>query len=237
MQWNRESWSRVDYIELVEYLQDSAEEGYAKFTKNLIPNYPHIYGIRTPKLRLIAKEIAKGNYQEYLQLTKNYYHEEILLEGMVIGYIKGDYVKMREYMPYYLGKADNWALIDSFTSGLKSIKKDLNTAWGDVETYSCSTNSWQVRYSLVAMLCYYTDEIYLSQVLNILDSIGVDDYYVKMAQAWLVAKLYTVHGKLLDSYLLDNKLDRWTHNKAIQKITETLTVLVEDKDRVRQYKR
>ena len=37
------------------------------------------------------------------------------------------------------------------------------------------------------MMTYYLDDIYIDEVLKRTDSIKSEHYYVKMAQAWLVA--------------------------------------------------
>ena len=63
---------------------------YSEFSSGLIPGENAIIGVRLPILRKIAKEIAKGDYRDYFENSCNdmCYFEEIMLKGMVIGYLK-----------------------------------------------------------------------------------------------------------------------------------------------------
>lgn len=76
-------------------LEQLSEEDYKKFNENLLPGTKHVLGVRMPKLRALAKEIAKGDFRAYLNeayekisADKGSYHEEIMLEGLVIAYAK-----------------------------------------------------------------------------------------------------------------------------------------------------
>ena len=47
---------------LKDKLFELSDEKYKKFHSGLCPNIDNIIGVRLPKLREIAKEIAKGDY-------------------------------------------------------------------------------------------------------------------------------------------------------------------------------
>ena len=51
-----------------EQLEDLTEENYKQFNEKLLPGVKHIIGVRLPALRKIAKETAKSNYSEYLNV-------------------------------------------------------------------------------------------------------------------------------------------------------------------------
>ena len=68
-----------------EKLFSLADEEYKKFHGSLCPGTNNIIGIRVPILRNLAREIAKGDWQEYLQHAKDDYYEEVMLQGMVVG--------------------------------------------------------------------------------------------------------------------------------------------------------
>ena len=61
---------------------------YKEFHSGLCPNVDKIIGVRIPKLREIAKRIAKENYKEFLENSPGEYYEELVLQGLVIGYAK-----------------------------------------------------------------------------------------------------------------------------------------------------
>mgnify|MGYP000411726512 FL=1 len=69
-------------------LLELAEPSYQRFSSRLLPGTPDILGVRLPVLRKIAKQIAKENWREFLNQNDDIYFEEIMLRGMVIGYIK-----------------------------------------------------------------------------------------------------------------------------------------------------
>lgn len=47
-------------------LEQLSEEDYKKFNENLLPGTKHVLGVRMPKLRALAKEIAKEDFRAYL---------------------------------------------------------------------------------------------------------------------------------------------------------------------------
>ena len=69
-------WSKEQYQEFIKYLKSIKEDKYREFSMKLTPTKYEILGIRIPKLRSIAKDIFKGNYQEFLILCGNEYFEE-----------------------------------------------------------------------------------------------------------------------------------------------------------------
>ena len=69
-----------------EQLEMLREPDFQKFTARLLPGTEHILGVRLPALRKIAKQLAKGDWQAYLQTACNDSYEELMLQGMVLGY-------------------------------------------------------------------------------------------------------------------------------------------------------
>ena len=58
-----------------------------------------------------------------------------------------------------------------------------------------------------------------------------------MAVAWLISEVYPKYPDKTLEYLKCNKLDNWTHNKAIQKIRESNRVDRNIKDMLVEWKR
>ena len=44
--------------------------------------------------------------------------------------------------------------------------------------------------SLIILLSHYKDKLYLDKIFNIINSINLDYYYVKMAKSWLLCELF-----------------------------------------------
>ncbi|MCP6652112.1 hypothetical protein NL518_28865, partial [Klebsiella pneumoniae] len=66
------------------------DEEYRQFHSKLLPDADNILGVRLPHLRELAKELARGDCRSYLQAARADYNEEIMLQGLVIGYAKAD---------------------------------------------------------------------------------------------------------------------------------------------------
>ncbi len=71
------------------------------------------------------------------------------------------------------------------------------------------------------------------EVIKILDTIKHEGYYVKMAIAWAISIAYIKYPSYIMEYLTNNSLDKFTYNKALQKIIESYQVSKEEKDRIR----
>lgn len=61
-------------------------------------------GVRLPELRKIAKKIAKDDWRTYLKIAEDEYFEEIMLQGMVIGYVKTDINEQLSYVASFIPK-------------------------------------------------------------------------------------------------------------------------------------
>ena len=218
-------------------LKGLADEKYRKFHSGLCPGIDNIMGVRVPDLKKIAKDIVNsGNYLEYLEYKNLKFYEEVMVKGLIIGYIKVDFDKRLEYIEDFIPYIDNWAICDTFCSSLKSINNNKEKMWKFIIEYLHSNEEFKIRFAVVIMLDYYIDEKYVKEVLNILDSVKHPGYYVKMAISWAISIAYIKFPKYTMNYLKNNSLDRFTYNKTLQKILESYRVSNEDKNVIRSMK-
>ena len=78
-------WNKSTYKEFINYLKSLKDEKYKEFHSKIVNNSKYeIIGIRSPISKNIAKEISKTNMEDYLDLEKGNYYEEVLIEGLVI---------------------------------------------------------------------------------------------------------------------------------------------------------
>lgn len=220
-----------------EQLFELSDEKYQRFQRKLCPDTDNIIGVRIPSLRKLAKEIAKGDWREYLKVAEDEYYEEAMLQGMVIGYSKADITEMLNYIQDFIPKINNWAVCDSFCSGLKYTKKNKDTLWEIINTYLHSKKEFEIRFAVVMLLGYYIEEKYIDKVLLLLDKVKHEGYYVKMAVAWTISICYIKFPGQTMKYLNTNSLDNFTYNKSLQKITESLRVDKETKVLIKGMKR
>ena len=92
-------------------------------------------------MRNIAKDLAKDNWEDYLNNPYNEYYEEIMIEGLTIGYIKVDINTRFKYIKHFIPKIDNWAICDSFCNNLKFTKKNINEVWEFISIYLSSNKN------------------------------------------------------------------------------------------------
>ena len=221
-----------------EELLKLSEEKYREFSSRLIPGVDNILGVRLLYLRKIAKSIAKKDWREYLKSANNTYFEDVMLQGMVIGYVKDSNIEeILVYIKNFIPKINNWSVCDSFCSGLKITNKNKEIVWEFLKKYLSSEKEYEVRFAVVMLLNYYIDEEYIRKVLKELDKVNHDGYYVKMAVAWAVSMCYVKFEDITLEYLNNNNLDDFTYNKSLQKICESLKVDNERKALIKSMKR
>lgn len=218
-------------------LMGLADEEYRKFSASLLPTIDHVIGVRLPELRKLAKAIARNDWRSYLKRADNDFFEEMMLQGMVIGYAKADLEEILNYVSVFVPKIDNWSVCDSFCTGLKFTPANKERIWEFIQPYLRSEKEFELRFGVVMLLLYYVDEEHIQSVLARLDTIRHEGYYAKMAVAWALSVCYVKLPAPTMNYLLTHTLDTFTYNKALQKITESYRVNPETKNIIRRMKR
>ncbi|CDD26705.1 putative uncharacterized protein [Clostridium sp. CAG:452] len=210
---------------------------YKEFHGSLCPDMDNIIGVRIPKLREYAKELYKSNKLEDIKIGDKYY-EELVIQGMLIGFqtkapIEEAIKQVKEFVP----KINSWAVCDTFCAGLKITKKYQTEMFKIIKEYLKSKQEYEVRFAIVMLLDYYINDQYIDQVLQILNNIKLDKYYVQMANAWAISIcLIRYYNKTLE-FLKTTKIDDFTYNKGIQKAIESYRITKEQKDYLRTLKR
>lgn len=216
-------------------LEALAEPGYQKFSSALIPNIPPdtILGVRLPLLRKIASQLARRDWRAYLEDASDDSFEEILLQGMVIGYATMPPDELFRRIEAFLPKINNWSACDSFCTGLQAAKRWREEMWTFIGKCLTSERAYTVRFGAVMLLHYYVDEARLDATLQRLNAVRHDSYYVKMAVAWAVSICFTVYPVRTMAFLQECALDHETYCKTLQKILESRRVRQEDKAAIR----
>lgn len=234
MNLNLVTWNKEIYQEYLNYLLSLKEEKYQQFSSKLTLTKYKMIGIRIPLLRNMAKNIIKGNYEEFLKYTQDKYFEEVLIEGLVIASIKDKDIFDR-YFLNYIKKIDNWSINDVFCNSIKIFNKD--NYFKLCLKLSKNKEEFISRVGLISILSHYVKKSYLKEIFNTLDNLKSDAYYTKMAASWLLCECYIKYPEETNKYLNISKLNNWTYNKAIQKMRESYRVTVEQKDYLNTLKR
>lgn len=225
-------------MRIKERLKEEAEIDYKKFSAALIPNINNVLGIRLPILRRIAKEVyTNGEYEKFLNLDQFEYMEETMLQGMIIGLLKKTPEEILHYVKEFVPRINNWAVCDCFCAGLKFTNKNPEIVWKFIQPYFKSNEEYSIRFAYVMLLSYFVRSEYIDEVLSLIDKFRDDRYYAKMAVAWLVSVCYIKYPDKTEEYLLKSKLEKWTYNKSIQKICESLRINKQIKEKLKKLRR
>jgi len=214
-----------------------ADDEYRQFQSKLVPGVDNILGVRLPSLRKLAKELAKGNWRNDIAVMQDEYYEEVMLQGLIIGYAKADIEELLHYVAAFVPKINNWAVCDWCCGSFKITKNHLARVWGFLPPYLLSQKEYELRFGIVMLLTFYIEDEYIDRVLLLLDRIKHKGYYVKMAVAWALSICFVKYPTKAMTYLNKNTLDDFTYNKTLQKITESFRVSKETKIIIRNMKR
>lgn len=224
--------------EIRKHLFELQDKKYQEFHRGLCPNTENIMGVRIPVLREYSKQLVKKySVEELLNNIGNTYYEEIMIKGMIIGLSKENLGKIQKYIKKFVPKIDNWAVCDTFCTGLKITKKYKKEMWTFIQSYLNSNKEFEIRFGVVMILAYYIEEEYLEDDLKILNNIKHDGYYVKMAVAWAISICLVKFYNRTVEFLNNSSLDKFTFNKSIQKAIESYRITKEQKDMLKLMKK
>ena len=161
------------------------------------------------------------------------YYEEDNLHGFLIEMGK-DYEDVVEKINAFLPYVDNWATCDMMRP--KVFKKHLPELFEQVCIWLESEYIYTIRYGIGMLLSFYLDEAFEKKHLEMVAQIRSEEYYVNMMIAWYFATALAKQYEATISYMEEQKLDAWTHNKVIQKAIESYRVTAEQKAYLRTLK-
>lgn len=229
------TWNKKTYQEFIIYLKSISEDAYKEFSQKITFTKYEMLGIRLPKLRSIAKDISKGDYKSFLEVSQNKYYESVMIKLLVIANIK-DLDECMSYFDEAISLIDNWALCDTFCNSLKIVAKNKEYFLNVIDDLIKSNKIYHIRVGLILLLCFYVEEEYLDLICKYLDSIKSDEYYVNMAEAWLLCEVFIKYEDFGLKYLENNQLNKFTINKTISKIRDSYRVSKSMKDYITKYR-
>ena len=197
-------------------------ESYTAFNRRIVNTKMPVIGVRVPDLRRLAKELAgemsAADISRLLAAPSNLY-EYVLLCGLLINRAKISDEEAIRLTRQYLPCVDSWAHIDVF---VEKKRRFAGEVWWDF-ALECLQNEaeFTVRYGVISLMTNFLDESHINQVFAALRRIKHDDYYVKMALAWLYATAAVHFFELTLAELENEHIDAWTRNKAYQKMRES----------------
>lgn len=230
-------WNDETYRRLQADLRGRRDEKFLKFHQGLVPGTANIIGVPVPVLRSIAKEIAAGDPEGYLSVAGTGAYEEILLQGLVIGYMKPEESRFFALLADFVPKIDNWAVCDYVCAGLKMVNKYHSQTFLWLQPYLESSSEFAVRFAVVLLMDYYCTGAYIDRILPIFTHVRHEGYYVQMAVAWALSVCFIRFREKTLAVFVSGALPAFTCRKALQKCMESRRVSEEDKAMLRELKK
>ena len=202
-------------------LQDT---GYRDFQAKLIPSAaPETFiGVRTPDLKCLAKEFGRrDDLDAFLVDLPHLYFDENQLHAFIISGIK-DYESCVSRLEIFLPYVDNWATCDQMSP--KVFKKHRSELTGLIRKWLKDEHCYTVRFAVGMLMEHYLDSDFNPEYLEMVAAVHSEEYYVKMMIAWYFATALAKQYDAVIPYIVEKRLDTWTHNKTIRKAIESYRI-------------
>ena len=213
------------------------DDKYRELQIKIIPNInsENIIGVRTPDLRKYAKELIKeNNYVSFLESLPHKYFDENQLHAFIISEVK-DYDECIGHINKFLPYVDNWATCDQLSP--KVFKKNTDKLFEQINIWIKSKETYTIRFGIGMLMQYYLDDNFKEEYLDLVCNIKSNEYYVNMMIAWYFATALSKQYESVVPVIKEEKLDKWVHNKTIQKAIESRCITDKQKDYLRNLKR
>ena len=213
--------------EIQKRLFELQDEKYRDFQVKLIPTADPaaVIGVRTPELRKLAKELSKRDDLD--TFLENQLHA-FILSGMK------DFTKCMAGVCSFLPFIDNWATCDQLSP--KVFSKNKTDLLVHINEWLQSDKTYTIRFAAGMLMEHFLDDDFDIKYPEMVAAIESDEYYVNMMRAWYFATALAKQYDRVISFIEEKRLDKWTHNKTIQKSVESYRISPEQKTYLKSLK-
>lgn len=208
---------------------------YRDFTSKLMPNIPkeNIIGIRTPILRKFATSLSCEEKLKVLSVRMHEYYEEKNLQAFLLEKIK-DFDECISLVDAFLPQVDNWATCDSLNP--KVFAKHREDLLKYIDLWLESSHEYTVRFAIRMLMNHYLGDDFKAEYAQRVADVERSEYYVLMMKAWYFATALAKNYDECIEFIECGALDKFSHNKAIQKAIESYRVDRDKKEYLRTLK-
>lgn len=202
---------------------------YKSFNSKLIPSVDKdtILGVRIPELRKLVKKMSEEDKEKFINTLPHKYHEEYIMHSIILSDYKNIDLLFKD-LELFLPYINSWDVTDILKPNI--FKKNINTLYNKILMWINSEHEYTVRYALVCLLTYFVDDEFNEETLYIVSKINREEYYINIAIAWYYSftliKQYDSAIKIFENKILN----KWIHNKSIQKAIESYRISDERKE-------
>ena len=210
--------------------------GYKSFQCKLMPTVDPatVIGVRTPALRLLAKKYADTlQAKAFMAILPHGYYEENNLHGMLIDSMR-EFDAALDALEAFLPSIDNWATCDLLAP--KVFKQNLPALYEKILVWIEADQTYTVRFAIGMLLQFFLDDAFRPEMLYLVAKVKSNEYYIRMMIAWYFATALAKQEEAALTVIRQKRLEKWTHNKAIQKAIESRRVCGETKVLLRTLK-
>ena len=211
------------------HLQTLCDPAYRDFQSRLIPSVEgaQFIGVRTPALRAYAKSLSRQtDVTPFLRDLPHRYFDENQLHEFLLAEIR-DFDRCIDEVERFLPFVDNWATCDQLSP--RVFRKHRAPLLAHIRTWLSSDHIYTVRFAVGMLMQHFLDDDFDPVYLDLVASLHSDEYYVNMMIAWYFATALAKQYDAALPYIEQHRLDPWTHNKTIQKATESYRITPEQK--------
>ena len=222
--------------EIKEKLKSLQDIKYRGFQAGLIPTVDNdkVIGVRTPEIRKLAKEMSKRDDADvFLNDLPHEYFDEDQLHAFMVSGIK-DFDECVSEVERFLPYVNNWATCDQMTP--KVFGRHKEELLPHVRKWIDSGETYTVRFGVKMLMSYFLGDDFDMEYSDLVAGIKSEEYYVNMMRAWYFATALAYNYDEVVPLIEKRKLDRWTHNKAIQKSIESYRITAEQKEYLKTLK-
>jgi len=213
------------------------EEKYRDFSAKLMPTVDksRVLGVRIPLLRKMAKELTKTQKaHEFIKSLPHEYFEEYHLHSFIISE-NTDFESGIKLIEELLPHVDNWSVCDSMNPKCFKSNKDKLIAY--IEKWLKSEHIYTVRFGIKALMDHFLDEDFKHEYADMVAEVKGGEYYIDMMRGWYFATALAKRWSDAVPYIENSRLDRETHNRAIQKAVESYRIANDGKTYLKTLKR
>lgn len=219
--------------QLLDVLFENQDLTYRQMQIKLLPNLSpdSIIGVRTPILRSIARQLEDASvFRENLPhrfFEENQIHSFLLEReknfDVAISGIEG-------FLPF----VNNWATCDQLRP--RCFQRNRQKLLPYIQKWIASDEPYTIRFGMGMLMCHFMDEEFEESLLELPAGVQSKEYYVQMMVAWFYATALAKQYDATLPFVSGYRLDKWTHNKTIQKAIESYRVTPEHKRELVRYR-
>ena len=214
------------FKELKEFYLLNSNLSKAEFDSKIIKSKLKHYGVKTELLRKKAKELSLNDGFKHIPRNESYESEFII--GVSMAYSKHSLKEKLDFYRAFFKSVDNWSIVDSVATSLKLKEKDYLCAIAFIKKNINKKDVFLSRFAYVLFLCNFVNELHLNDMFSLINE--DKDYYILMAEAWLLSVSYIKFPSETFRFLETLNKKGSLIKLTIRKVLDSYRVSQKDKD-------